>query len=399
MAVEHFVPESPLLTTDPAQNGPPGGRPPGNRRNRRFDEGDLWADSAEAPPAADRPATRRREPSRAQPPSQPPPARVPDAVPPQPRAQQPLDLRQPPVAPAGLEYEDEEDEEYYEDEEPSPLSNPYVLAGIAVLGAIMLAVVVVLFFGRGNGDTQSPGAAAGATRTPTPTATGEAPGVTGLAARSIAIATVREGPALTHLELGLLQANQDVDVVGRNEEATWFQIVFPPETQLRGWVPETALRLPDDVEDIVAVVEATPVPRPEVPDPTATTAPAPQVSATPGEGDEGPDLAVVIVSDCSPGSEIVISVSYTGPEAIEDEPIEVIVSNDGAVVSQKKYQADFDVGASTSLPTEVNAKPSQMSVSVLLTNLSDVDPSNNIASCSVAGGDNVPPTLEPTATP
>ena len=382
------------MTTEPPQNGPPGGRPPGNRRNRRFDEGDLWADGPETPPAADRPAVRRREPARARPPRPVAPApRVPDAVQPQPQAQQPLESRQTP-APAGFEYEEDEEDEYYEDDEPSPLSNPYVLAGIAVAGAIVLAVIVVLFFGRGDGDTQSPGTTANATRTPTATADDASPSTRGLAARSIAIATVREGPALSHLELGLLQASQDVDVVGRNEEGPWFLIVFPPGTQLTGWVPETALRLPDDVEDVVAVVEATPAPRPDIPDPTATTPPEAEETPTPG-GDDGPDLAVTIVSDCAAGTEMVVAISYTGAEALDAEPIQVIVSNDGEVESQRAYQADMDPGAGTELPTGVNASPPQMAVSVLLTELDDIDPSNNIASCSVAGGGNVPPTPEP----
>jgi hypothetical protein len=255
-------------------------------------------------------------------------------------------------------------------------------------------VIVVLFFGGGDDGTQSPGTTANATRTPTATADDGSPSTTGLAARSIAIATVREGPDLQFLELGLLQSNQDVDVVGRNENGTWFLIVFPPGTQLRGWVPETALRLPDNVDTVVAVVEATPVPRPDIPDPTATTPPVAQETPTPA-GENGPDLAVVIVSDCSPGSEIVVAISYTGAEALDAEPIQVTVSNDGAVESQRAYQADMDPGAGTELPTGVNASPPQMAVSVLLTELDDIDPSNNIASCSVAAGGNVPPTPEP----
>jgi hypothetical protein len=153
------------------------------------------------------------------------------------------------------------------------------------------------------------------------------------------------------------------------------------------------LRLPDNVAALVDVAEPTPVTRPDVP--TATTAPAVEETPTPQSGDAGPDLAVFIASDCAPGSEILITVTNAGTVELTREPIEVIVSNDGAVEVQQAYQADMEPGASASLPTGVTAKPETMAVSVVLTDLEDVDPSNNIASCSVSDNsndnDSVPP--------
>jgi hypothetical protein len=373
------------LTSDPPENGPPaqngaeGNRPPAARARRRVDEGDLWADNVESPARAPAPrpgpAPRRRA---AQ------PGATPAAQPPRPATQR-APIVVPPVVPAPEEYDYEDDDDYYDDAEPSLLGNPYVLAAIAVAGAIVLAVIVVLFFG-GGGDSQSPGTTADTTGTPTATVEGnDSPSVTGLAARSIAIATVREGPDLSYLELGLLQAGQDVDVVGRNEEATWFQIVFPAGTQLTGWVPDSALRLPENVTALVPVNEPTPVTRPDLP--TATTAPEAEETPTPS-GEGGVDLAVAIVSDCSPGSTITVSVSNVGSEALDQEPIQVAVSNDGTVVFQQAYQAEMDPGASASLPLDVPAEPPQMAVSVVLTGVEDVDPSNNIASCSVSGSPN-----------
>ena len=363
------------MTSDRSENGPPA-RPQPSRSPRRIDQGDLWGGGPDAPAgAAPSPPPRRR----ARPPA--PPAAQPPLV-----REEPPAVRAAPVAPAY----DDEDDYYYDDDEPSVLSNPYVLAAVAVAGAIILAVIVVFLFGRGDGDTGAPGAGANATITPTATP-GGATNAIGLLARSIAISTVREGPALSHLELGTLPANQDVDVVGRNEEATWFQIVFPADSQLRGWVPETALRLPDNVSALVEVAEATPAPRPEVPDPTATTEAPADGTATPTGDEEGPDLAVAIASQCRLGEEVIIEISNTGTEELTAALIEVIVSNNSVVEYQKPFQADMPVGASAALSTGVSAKSPEMSVVVRLTELDDVDASNNKASCDVeatSGGNN-----------
>jgi hypothetical protein len=301
----------------------------------------------------------------------------------------------PAPAPAPVVEEPAEEELYEEDayyeEEPGPnlFNNPFVLAGVVVLGAIMLAVIVVLFFGRGGTDT--PGTA-DATRTPTATVVDAngSPVATGLAARSIAVATVREGPALSYLELGTLPKDQDVDIVGRNEEATWYQIVFPFGTQLKGWVPDSALNLPDNVTSVVDVTQPTPVTRPELP----TSTPVPEVVDTPTPVPTAPttptgaDIAVVISSDCTSGSEISVTISNNGTQELSSEPIEVVVSNDGIVQYQRSFEADMAVGASASLDTGVPAEPSQMAVSVVLSNLDDINASNNISGCTVQGSGN-----------
>ncbi len=291
-----------------------------------------------------------------------------------------------------------EEEVYYEDDGPNLFNNPFVLAGIVVAGAIMLAVIVVLFFGRG-GDN---GGVATVKPTRTPTATvvdaNGSPVVTGLAARSIAVASVREGPALSYLELGTLPRDQAVDVVGRNDDATWYQIVFPFGTQLKGWVPDSALKLPDNASTVVAVTQPTPVSRPDVPTATPvpvvdTPTPEPTAAASPtATAATGPDIAVFISSDCSAGSEMTVVVTNKGSEALTKEPIEVVVSNNGVVQYQRSFQADMAVGASATLNTGVAAEPPKMAVSVLLTDLNDIDPSNNLAGCTVTGsGGNTTP--------
>jgi hypothetical protein len=271
----------------------------------------------------------------------------------------------------------------------SLLRNPYVLAGLAVALAIVMAVAVVFLFGRsgggegGNGGNNNGG---GAVQTQTPRPGGNAiPGAVN--AKSIAQATVREGPDREYLELGLLRADQDVQVVGRNADTSWYQIVFPRDSQLRGWVPKTALSVPDSALASLAVVTVTPIDRPTVAIPTSTPRPA-EPTATPEPtttANDRADIAVVIAADCTPNSAIVLSINNVGNVPI-DHTFQVIVSNNGLVEYDKAFQAKIAPGQSVPLNTGVQAKAPSMTATVLLQGLQDVSAVNNIASCSVSGG-------------
>ena len=314
---------------------------------------------------------------------------------------------------ADEEYEDEYGEGYYyRQDDMSLLRNPYVLAGLAVAMAIILAVAVVFLFGRGGSDG---GGNNGATvRTPTVPAGGNGGAVPGgLGVRSIATATVREGPDREYLEIGLLRADQDVQVVGRNQDSSWYQIVYPRDSQLRGWVPKSALNVPEAAAAALVVVTVTPIDRPTVAVPTATPRPA-EPSATP-DATETPnqraDIGVVIASDCAPNA--IISLQITNPGTVPiSHNIQVIVSNDGSVEYDRVFEATIAPGQAASLNTGVRAEAPSMTATVILQGLADVNAGNNVASCAVSGspggggnsgggnnnggGTNVPP---PVATP
>jgi hypothetical protein len=276
----------------------------------------------------------------------------------------------------------------------SLLKNPYVLAGLAVAGAVFLAVIVVFFFGSGDG-----GGADG----------GDGPGVVpltplpgrGLAARSIATATVREGPNAEYLEIGLLRSGQDVEVVGRNAESTWFQIYYPPQSQLRGWVPASALRIPETGAAGIPVVAVTPIPRPTViqptpePVPTGTATPTPTITGTPGAG-SGPDLAISILgNNCEPGQPLIVMVQNAGSTPITNREMRVIVSNPSGVLSVANISApSIDPGASIPVQTNQLVQPPRTTVRVdLLGAPPDPNGSNNQVDCVAQGA----PT--PTRTP
>jgi uncharacterized protein YgiM (DUF1202 family) len=277
-------------------------------------------------------------------------------------------------------------EDGYEDDAQGAgmLRNPYVLAGIAVALAIIMAVVVVVFFGQGGEGGTGENSAGVNPLTP------RAGQAAGLRARSIASATVRDGPGLEFLELGLLRSNRDVTVTGRNGESTWFQIVYPENSNLRGWVPETALRLPDDADDRLAVAESTPRPLPTE-EPTSTPVPAtatPNVTSTPEATPvrENADIAVTILGGCSEGKSVEIALSNVGQVPLRSAPVRITVSHQGAALFDQTLATTMEPGQSAQLDTKVKAEAPSMTVTVVLQDPQDVNAGNNIATCSVAGG-------------
>src|SRR3989442_14163421 len=112
------------------------------------------------------------------------------------------------------------------------LLTPSVLAGIAVPGPIVLAIIVVFVFGSPGGGASS----ADKNDSGDPLAGALTAGSgRGVPARSIATATVREGPGLDYQAIGELVRNQDVEVIGRNADSSWVSIYYPPGSHLKGW--------------------------------------------------------------------------------------------------------------------------------------------------------------------
>lgn len=285
----------------------------------------------------------------------------------------------------------------------SLLRNPYVLAGTAIAGAIVLAVMVVIFFGsRGGGgdaatnedrrsNTPSAGAGVGAG---TPTALP----VKGVEVRSIAAATVRTGPELDYGEIGPLRSGQDITVVGRNANSTWFQIQFPPGTSFTGWVPATALRVPENSLASIPLSESTPIPRPTIIIPTSTPEPivtrpptlTPTVTPTPGTPTPAPpapgsDLsAQAVAGSCAVGSRLRVSVTNTGPAPVEGKPLAVLTQNaQGVQRSIVSQVVSLAVGGSTIIDTGYTVEERVVVVIDPLGTVGDPNAGNNRVDCVV----------------
>ena len=72
---------------------------------------------------------------------------------------------------------------------------------------------------------------------------------------------VRSGPSTAYARIGQLEAGAEVDIVGRNEEGTWWQIVYSAGDEGRAWVSAEYIATDIGVGDI-PVVEAAPPPEP-----------------------------------------------------------------------------------------------------------------------------------------
>jgi len=358
--------------------------PPASQGPQRADQGDLWADTEDEAPSTAPPGPTHGDID----------SFVSDLPPPEeePRPARPYVSR--PVAPPPL-YEGYEEYDDY-DAEYSMLRNPYVLAALAVAAAIILAVVVVIAFSNRGNDGFSGGAGTARTATPLP---GELPGVQ---AKVIAIAAIREGPGLEYFELGLLRNGQEVSVVGRNEDSSWYQVIFAG-SDLKGWVPHSALRPPDNSDSAIEVVVFTPIPKPSVEQPTATPLPV-----TPTEEALGaPDISVEILGNvCPTNGPLTIALRNVGDVPLNSREVVVTVSTPDLVLSEQTLSVTLGLGQIVPVSTGQAVQPPRTMVAVVFLNEpQDLDPSNNVVTCVVSEGGGgqsgtaVPPPLDETPTP
>jgi hypothetical protein len=185
------------------------------------------------------------------------------------------------------------------------LKHPFVLAGFAVvvlLGVMALTLVIVGSF-RGGSGTGAPTVAVQAvtatTITPGPLAkTAAAGGVIGTTNK---VAAVRQAPGARTPVLGTLDTGNEVVIDGRSADTKWYRIIFPPDSELHGWISADLLDIVGDPSTLV-VATAEPVPFVDLPTepPYALTAsarprtPMPDTSVTPTPTADAnlPDLVI-----------------------------------------------------------------------------------------------------------
>jgi hypothetical protein len=302
----------------------------------------------------------------------------------------------------------------YEPEPEGALRNPYILAGLAVGAAIVLAVMVVVLFGSSGdagpgGENQDPSLIVDSL---TPQPGGANTTGRGILAKTIAASTVREGPGTDFAQIAPLPTGQDVEVAGRNGDNSWFQIYYPQGSQLKGWVPGTALRLTTENVASLAIVSSTPVPRvtvvrpteqPAAPAVTPSVTPTAAPTGTPTPQGGGVDIAVAFQNPtCLAGSSLSLVIRNAGTAALQ-RSAQVVLSNASGVISTQSFGVDLPPGSAMTLLTGVAAQAPRMTAQITLLPATNQPPDgnagNNTAECT--SGAAVPPgtTVIPAGTP
>ena len=196
------------------------------------------------------------------------------------------------------------------------LRNRAILSGIASIVVLLLIVVVLFVFSRGKEEPVLRAVAA----VPTPTAESTARPTSRLTGEATRTTTVRNGPNSSFLPLGTIPRGGRVPVVGRNEDESWLQVIFPADSLLRGWVDAVFLEVTGDISRLDL---AGPGPRPSLIAPTSSfrtptsTEPPPVATESPTPT---PDLLPTQTPPATP----------TPPEAPPPTPVPTAPSEDGA---------------------------------------------------------------------
>ena len=123
------------------------------------------------------------------------------------------------------------------------LHNRLILGGLGLL--VVLLLVAIVLFALGGGDDAADRHLVVDFSTPDgrPTAVPRA----GLIGRVRVTTSTHNGPGTGYAILGTIPAGAVVPLVGRNADATWVQVIYPPSSQLRGWVDASFIDVTADL--------------------------------------------------------------------------------------------------------------------------------------------------------
>lgn len=285
------------------------------------------------------------------------------------------------------------------------LKHPFVLAGFAVVALLGLiaAVLVVVDSVRGGDAAGVPTVAVASLTTSTigPTAkTASAFGVVGTAKR---VTTIRTAPGSRMPAFGTVNKGEDLVIDGRTTDATWYRVIFPPNSEEHGWVDATFL---DVVGNPATLVIATAEPPVVVERPTSTRAertaaaaprtPTPEApSPTPtAAGDDLPDLVIGTTPTLSKGKLFVTVVNQGKAPATGDLVVAVFNADRTKLLGGATLAAfTLQGGRSIDIGTGYDIVRSETLLLIVDPNgdIAETDDTNNSVTVAVA-----PPNPDPT---
>lgn len=231
--------------------------------------------------------------------------------------------------------------------------------------------------------------------------------------RTKAALDVRLGPGQAFAIVGIFPRGEAVDIVGRDNDAQWVAIRFPPGSNARGWVPVSDLEGVSGL-DRLAVVQATPLPRsvtiPTFPfDGGGGDGAAPR--ATPVNGTESPagtpaptrnvgpvDLVVNRVT-LLPDGRVRVVVGNIGPGDLVEQQVQLLIrdlaSRTELIINPERGLAVGETVTLTSSFFTVRTEQEVHAIADPSGNINDPNRSNNFLAVTLSPA----PTPVPSATP
>lgn len=284
------------------------------------------------------------------------------------------------------------------------LKHPFFLAGLAVVvllgllaGALVLASSI-----RSNGSAAEPSVVIDPVTTATGAAVERTASASGVSGTTLKVTTVRAAPGDGAAVLGTMNKGEDVAIDGRTSDSGWFRIVYPPDSDLHGWVDVTFLTIIGD-PTLVVVATAEPLSQvklPTVPPSVATAAassPTPEptetATATP-EGGQLPDLVIGGTPTLANSRLFVTVVNQGTGSAVGDLVVAIFTPDGGKLLGGATLPAyTLLPGASIDVSTNYEVIGSQTLLLIVDPNgtIPELDDLNNRVTVAVTNGETPPP--------
>lgn len=297
------------------------------------------------------------------------------------------------------------------------VSNPVFLAGLAVviLLGLTAAALVVVDSVRGSSGGGTPTvvvqAVANGTTTPTPGPVALTAAAGGVSGTTNKIAAVRQAPGTDTPVLGTLDVNNDVAIDGRSADTKWYRIIFPPDSELHGWVSADLLDIVGDPSTLVVATAEPPVvvDLPTEPPSVLTEAAASQVTPTPETSPTTtptvdaslPDLVVGTTPTLVDGK-LFITVVNQGKGVAQGDIVVAVFTQDGSKLLGGATLPSFTLepGHSIDIGTGYVVAESQTLLVVVNPNgvIKESDTTNNRTTISITLGGPPPTPTEGPAT-
>jgi len=263
------------------------------------------------------------------------------------------------------------------------LKHPFFLAGFAVVALLGLtAAVLVVVDSVRSGDNGTPKVVVepATTMTPGPTArTATAAGVIGTTNK---ITAVRSAPGGRTPVLGTLNDGDDVVIDGRTTDTKWYRIIFPPNSELHGWVAAEFLDVTGDPATLVVATAEPPVvvEAPTQP-PSVLTAVAAEETLTPDTGvtptptvdDKLPDLVIGTTPTLANGK-LFVTVVNQGQGVAKGDLVVAVFNADATKLLAGETLRSFTLPPGRSIDVGTGYEVTENETLLLI-----VDPSGEIA--------------------